>query len=395
MFDEAATAFRAEIKAFCESNLPDDIRSKVWLNQHLTKEDNLRWQRILHAKGWLTGHWPREFGGLAWTRLQRWLFEDEAYRCGSPWLVPFGVTYVAPVIYTFGSAAQQARWLGPTARSELWWAQGYSEPNAGSDLAHLSCRAERGGDTYIVNGQKVWTTMAGWADMIFVLVRTNPSAKPQHGISFLLVDLRSPGVTVRPIKSIDLDYHLHEVFFEDVRVPGDHLVGQEGAGWTYAKFLLGNERLVSAEIGKARRMMLLLREFLHAIQEGGQTLAADRNWRRRIAELDARTLAVEAVCMELFAQAEAGVDPGAKASVLKILGSELLQAISAATIDALGHAGLSYQRPALDAAWKGDLAAPPGAAGAVREYLHGRAATIYGGSNEIQRNIIAKSVLAL
>jgi len=392
---DIASGLRAEVRAFCDEHLPEDIRTKVLLNQHVSKGDHVRWQKILHAKGWHTGHWPREHGGLGWSRLQRWLFEDELYRQGSPWLVPFGVTYVAPVLYTFGTAEQCARWLAPTADSSIWWAQGYSEPNAGSDLANLSTTAVRDGDDYIVNGQKIWTTMAGWADMIFILARTSKDARPQSGISFLLVDLASPGVTVRPIRSIDLDHHLHEIFFEDVRVPAANLVGTEGGGWTYAKFLLGNERLLSAEVGKARRMMDTLRGLCGSILEAGRPLIAKESWQRRLAALEARTLGVEAVCMELFAQAEAGADPGAKASLLKIMGSELLQAISATTIDALGRTGLSYQTEALDPCWSGPLAAPRGAAGAVNEYLHGRAVTIYGGSNEIQRNIIAKAVLGL
>lgn len=373
--DPGIIRLRDDVRRFCKDHLPPNIRSKVLRNQHVTKDDHVRWQRILRRHGYLIAHWPEAYGGRGWSRLERWVFENEIYRAGSPWLVPFGITYVAPVIYTYGTEAQKERWLRPTANAEIWWAQGYSEPDAGSDLAQLRTRATRDGDHYVVSGQKTWTTMAQWADMMFALVRTDSAAKPQHGISFLLIDLRSPGVTLRPIRTIDNDTHVNEIFLDEVRVPVENRIGAEGQGWTYAKFLLANERLLAAEIGKAQRMLAQLEALLTEA-----SLTADRIWRRRLAHLEARTLALESLCYELFSQAEGGEDPGAAASILKIAGAELIQAISATTLDVVGRHGLP---------------SPEEGPGAIGEYLYHRAVTIYGGSSEIQRNILAKAVLGL
>jgi alkylation response protein AidB-like acyl-CoA dehydrogenase len=384
-------ALRDEVRGFCESKLPDDIRTKVLLNQHLTKDDHLRWHRILHSGGLLVGHWPKEQGGRGWSRLERWVFENEIYRAGSPWLVPFGITYLGPVVFTFGDAAQKARWLPPTAESQIWWAQGYSEPNAGSDLASIRTRGVRNGDDFVVSGQKTWTTMAHWADMMFTLVRTATSDRPQTGISFLLIDLSSPGVTIRPIPTIDCEHHINEVFLDEVRVPAENLIGGEGAGWTIAKYLLGNERLLAAEVGKARRLLRQLDTFIQL--DDGDTNRASI-WRRRRAELEARTLGLESISYDLLAEADAGRDPGPLASMLKLVGSELIQAINSAALDALGGSGLSISDTILQGGQDTDRL-PSGGTGAIAEYLHGRAATIYGGSSEIQRNILAKAVLGL
>jgi len=395
--DPQLSEFRDEVRTFAADRLPRDIRERVHLGQHLSKEDHLRWHRILAERGWLVGHWPEEFGGLGWSRLQRWIFENEVYRAGSPWLVPFGVTYVAPIIYSFGTDAQKQRFLHPIARAETWWAQGYSEPGAGSDLASLKTSAVRDGDHYVVNGHKIWTTMAQWADMMFTLVRTDNEVAPQRGISFLLIDLRSPGVTIRPIKTIDFAEHLNEIFLDDVRVPVENLVGEEGRGWTYAKVLLGNERLLAAEIGKAQRMMARLEHLLATTGCGSSSLRADRAWRRRVAELGARMMALESLSYEFFREAEGGKDPGAAASTLKIIGADLIQAISAAMVDIFSYHGPPLSGDVLDGV--GGTAPssdpPPDAPGAIAEYLYGRAASIYGGSSEIQRNIISKSVLGL
>jgi alkylation response protein AidB-like acyl-CoA dehydrogenase len=388
-------AFQSEVRTFCETELPSDLREKVLLNQQLSKADYVGWLRRLHARGWLIGHWPREHGGAAWSPLQRWVFENELYRAGSPWIAPFGVTYVGPVIYTFGDERQKARWLGPTARHEIWWAQGYSERGAGSDLASLQTRAVRDGDAYVVSGHKIWTSMAGWADMMFTLVRTDPDAKPQKGISFLLIDLRSPGVTIRPIKSIDGAEELNEVFLDDVRVPAENLVGQEGGGWTYAKFLLDSERLISAEVGKAQRLLVQLRRFTEIIRHGGEPLARQAAWRKRIAELEIRLQGLTSLCRRMFADLSMGVDPGLSASMLKIVSAETLQAISGAQIDALATGGLTFDLEALRPGAPMRTHEPPDGPGAVAEYLHGRVYSIWGGSSEVQRNILAKSVLGL
>jgi alkylation response protein AidB-like acyl-CoA dehydrogenase len=387
--------FQSEVRAFCETDLPADLRAKVLLNQRLSKSDYVDWLRLLHAKGWLIGHWPAEHGGSAWSPLQRWVFENELYRAGSPWIAPFGVTYVGPVIYTFGDERQKAKWLGPTARHEIWWAQGYSERGAGSDLANLQTRAVRDGDAYVVSGHKIWTTMAHWADMMFTLVRTDPEAKPQRGISFLLIDLRSPGVTIRPIKSIDGACELNEVFLDDVRVPAENLVGQEGGGWTYAKFLLDSERLISAEVGKAQRHMAQLRRFLLAVGHGGAPLAEQPSWRKRVAELEIRVQALTSLCRKMFADLSAGDDPGLSASMLKIVSAETLQAISGAQVDALATGGLAFEVEALEPGAAPASHGPADSPGAVAEYLHGRVYSIWGGSSEVQRNILAKSVLGL
>lgn len=393
--DPALNALRDEVRAFCQDHLPDEIRAKVLLNQHLDKSDHVRWQRLLHEAELLVAHWPIEYGGRGWTRRQRWMFENEIYRAGSPWLVPFGITYVAPVIYTYGDDAQKSRWLAPTAESRLWWAQGYSEPNAGSDLASIRTRAVRDGDHFIVNGHKTWTTMAQWADMMFALVRTEDSVRPQHGISFMLIDLQSPGISVRPIETIDGEHHVNEIFLDDVRVPVENLVGAEGGGWTCAKFLLGNERLLAAEVGKAQRLMAQLDAFMAAPSLGSGPLSQDMSWQRRRADLDSRILALESLSYDLLSQAEAGRDPGSLASILKLVGSELIQAITATQIDALAGRGLSITPALLAGNSELDDRLPEGGSGAIAEYLHDRAATIYGGSSEIQRNIIAKAVLGL
>lgn len=392
--DPALTALRDEVRALCKEQLPADIRRKVMLNQHLDKDDHVRWHRILSDAGMLVAHWPKAHGGRDWSRLQRWVFENEVYRAGSPWLVPFGITYVGPIIYTFGNDAQKARWLPDIAQAKSWWAQGYSEPNAGSDLASIRTRAVRDGDHYVVNGQKTWTTMAQWADMMFALVRTDEGGRPQQGISFLLIDMKSPGISVRPIHTIDGEHHINEIFLDEVRVPVENLVGEEGGGWTYAKFLLGNERLLAAEVGKAQRLMAQLAMLMDDPAIASPPLSQDISWRRRRAELDSRILALESLSYDLLGQAESGRDPGALASLLKIVGSELIQAITAALIDVLAKRGLSMAADLLAGQSEEDRL-PEGGSGAIAGYLYDRAVTIYGGSSEIQRNIIAKAALGL
>lgn len=391
--DPAIAAFREEVRAFMRTELPEDIRRKVLSGQEPAKDDYVRWQKILHAKGWIVGHWPRRFGGLAWSPVQRYLFEDESTRAGAPWLTPFGVNYVGPVIYTYGSAEQQARYLPAIRSTDTWWCQGYSEPGAGSDLVAMSTRAERVGDVYRVNGRKIWTTMAQWADMMFCLARTGREGRPQEGVSFLLVDMKSPGVTVRPIVTLEGAHHLNEVLLEDVEVPAENLVGEEGRGWTYAKFLLGNERVLVAEMGKARRMLMQARALAAGIREGGRPLLETPRFADALArcEIDARAL--DALCLAQLGAQQSGATPGAEASMLKIRGSELQQAISRLTIDALARRGLPYTVGSALAGAPEGAPVPEGASGMLREFLYLRAATIYGGSNEIQRNILTKPVL--
>ena len=385
--DSETRAFRDEVLAFCRDHLPADIRRKVELHLELERDDYTRWQKVLHSRGWMGVFWPVEHGGLAWGPRKRWIFEQACMESGAPWLIPMGVAYVAPVIYTFGSAAQQRRFLPGIQSGDDFWCQGYSEPNAGSDLANLKTRAERDGDHYVVNGQKMWTTYAQWADWIFCLARTNPGGKPQQGLSFLLIDMKSPGVTVRPIRTIDTVHHVNEVFFDNVRVPVENLVGEDGKGWDYAKFLLVTERLIAAETGKAR---LLLRQ----LKTVGRQLSAQEFFARRVAEaeIDLRTL--EAVCHRLLGRAENGVEPGVEANMLKIRGTELLQKLNELTMDVLSQRGVPFDPQALRPHWNGAPSMMEDS-GMVYEFLHGRATTIWGGSNEIQRTIIAKQGLGL
>ncbi|MBP6900331.1 MAG: acyl-CoA dehydrogenase family protein [Burkholderiaceae bacterium] len=389
--DPDGERLRAQVRAFCEHELPARVRTKVQANLFLEKQDYLDFLHALLPRGWVAGHWPREHGGCGWTPLQRFVFEEESTACGAPWLIPFGVNYVGPVIYTYGSEWQKQRFLPPILASTEWWAQGYSEPQAGSDLASLRTRAVRDGDHYVVNGQKIWTSYVQWADWIFVLVRTGESSKRQQGISFLLIDMRTPGITVRPIRTMDGCHHVNEVFFDNVRVPVAQRVGEEGDGWSYGKFLLSNERIIAAETGRSLRQLAHLRELVEAAPQRADQAA----FRLRVDELALRLHTLRAFCLEVARHMSADLPPGAEASLMKIRGSELQQAIAETTLDWLGAAGRSYD-PALV---HGDTAradiGPALAPGLVREYLHGRACTIYGGSNEIQRNIIAKAELGL
>jgi alkylation response protein AidB-like acyl-CoA dehydrogenase len=386
-------AFQQEVRDFCTNEFPRQILDRVSLNQKIGKADYVLWQKKLQSRKWMTGHWPEEHGGLGWGRLQRWLFEQEIYAAGAPWLIPFGVSYVGPVIYTFGNDAQKKRFLPAIASSDEWWAQGYSEPNAGSDLASVTTSAVLQGDEYVVNGQKTWTTMAQYADWMFTLVRTSRETKPQQGLSFLLIDMKSPGVEVRPIATIDGYRHVNEVFLDAVRVPVANRIGDEGGGWSYAKFLLVNERLLAGEVSKCRRLLGQLRALARQIRSGGRPLWEDRAWRARYRDLDVQIVALESLCIDLLLQAEGGRDPGSIASAIKLIGARLLQKVSEATMAALGQQGLAYQQDSLEPGWDGSLVAPPEAAGAVREYLYGRATTIYGGSDEVQRNILAQVLI--
>jgi alkylation response protein AidB-like acyl-CoA dehydrogenase len=396
--DPSLEAFRQEVRAFCEAELSPELRRKLELGQHLEKEEHDAWLKKLGARGWLAGNWPEEHGGLGWGPDRTAVFREELGHAGAPWLVPFGVTMVGPVIYTFGSQAQKDRFLPAIIRNEEWWCQGYSEPGAGSDLAGLKTRAVRDGDHYVVNGQKIWTTLAHWADWMFCLVRTDPDApKKQQGISFLLIDMKTPGITVRPLITLDLGHHLNEVFFEDVRVPVENLIGEENRGWDYAKFLLANERVGVAEIGTFRRYLAQLREVMARTHEAGRPLSEDPGFRRRLADLELKVSSLEALNADQQAEfhASGGQPSLIGAAALKIRGSELQQEILQTMTDVLARHGLAYQADALMAGWNGELIGPETSAGILAEHLHRRAATIYGGSSEIQRNIIAKGALGL
>lgn len=383
-------AFRQQVRAFTNECLPANIRDKVMSGRPLQRDDHMHWQDILAAKGWIAGFWPKQFGGCDWSPAQSYIFQEETTRAGAPWLLPFGVNYVGPVIYTYGSEEQKARHLPGIVSNEVFWCQGYSEPGAGSDLAKLSTRAERDGDSYVVNGSKIWTSMAHWADWIFALVRTDPNVKPQRGISFLLIDLKTPGVSIRPIRSIEGAHHLNQVFFDNVRVPAENLVGEENAGWTYAKFLLGHERVLSAEIGKAKRMLDRLRAVM-----AERHLDEDPHFRTQLNKLETDLLALEWTTLRMLDAVMDGSAPGFEASILKLRGSTIVQSIAECTVDALGPQAIAYDMARLEAETNDPAAEALRNMGIVSEFLFQRAPTIWGGSNEIQRNIIAKHALGL
>ncbi len=370
--------FRAEVRDFVRARLPLGLRHKMLAGERLGKEDYLVWHRILHEQGWVAPNWPKAFGGCEWSAVRQHIFEEECALAGAPGILPFGIRMVAPVIMKFGSASQQQHFLPRILSGEDWWCQGYSEPGAGSDLASLKMRAERRGDHYLVNGQKTWTTLAQYADWIFCLVRTASAGKPQEGISFLLIDMKTRGVSVRPIIMLDGEHEINEVWFEDAMVPAENLVGEEGKGWTYAKFLLGHERTGNAGVGHCRRWLAELKALAQR-QRGndGRALADDTRFRDRIARLEIDLMTLEVMNVRVLALEEQRHAPGPEASMLKIMGSELQQALTETTMHALGHAAAPF---------------PQAATG---RYFNFRKASIYAGSNEIQRNIITRHLLGL
>ena len=389
-------AFRAEVGAFCRSEMPAEVRRKQARGQHLERHEYDAWLKRLGSRGWLTGKWPKQHGGLGWQPEQFLAFQEELGRAGAPPLISFGPTMAGPVIYTFGTIQQKHKYLVGIIKNETWWCQGYSEPGAGSDLAGLKTRAVRDGNHYVVNGQKIWTSMAHWADMMFALVRTNPDAKKQEGISFLLIDMKSPGITVRPIIGITLGHHLNEVFFDNVRVPVENQIGEENKGWTYAKFLLANERVGNIDIARLESYLAQIRRLLDATKEGGTALAADPVFQRRLAELEVGFATVKALMTDQLAAARANGAPSLMgAAALKLRGSELQQAILQTGVEVLGRHGMVFQSDALNAGWNGQLIGPEESADVIYEHLYRRAATIYGGSSEVQKNIIAKGALGL
>jgi alkylation response protein AidB-like acyl-CoA dehydrogenase len=386
-------AFREEVRAFVRAELPPDIRDKVKKGLHLGKDDYARWQKILYQKGWVAPGWPKEHGGTGWSPMQRYIFDDEIGKCGAPRVIPFGLVMVAPVIMKFGTEAQKREHLPKILKSEVWWCQGYSEPGAGSDLAGLKTRAVKEGDHYVVNGQKTWTTMAQYADWIFCLVRTDPAAKKQEGISFILIDMKSPGVSVKPIVTMDGGAEVNEVFFDNVKVPLSNLVGPENQGWTVAKYLLGHERTNIADIGRAKHQLARVKEIAAAERSDGGTLIDDPEFRDRIADVELDLIALDATILRIVAAETSGKPPGAEASLLKIKGSELQQALTELLIEAVGYYGFPYNREAMEHGWNEPPIGPDYAATLAPAYFNTRKTTIYGGSNEVQRGILAKFVM--
>jgi alkylation response protein AidB-like acyl-CoA dehydrogenase len=368
-FDESEVAFRAEVRDFLEKNLPADIQQRVRSHAELSKSDTVRWQQILHQRGWGASMWPKQAGGTGWNATQRYIFEEECVNAFAPPQLPFGLVMVAPVIMAFGSPEQQRTFLPRILSGEDWWCQGYSEPGSGSDLASLRMRAERDGDHYVVNGQKTWTTLAQHADWIFCLVRTSTDARQQDGISFLLINMHSPGVSVRPIIMMDGGHEINDVFFDNVRVPVGNLVGEENKGWSYAKFLLVHERTGLALVPQGKRLLSELKEM------AAEAMKADCRLRDRVARLEIELAVHEMTMLRVVSASGSKRGPGAEAAILKIRGTEIFQNI---TETILQLAGGSYVDPAV-----------------ANRYFNMRKLSIFGGSNEIQKNIIAQMVLGL
>jgi alkylation response protein AidB-like acyl-CoA dehydrogenase len=397
-FTAEEQAFRDEVRSFAIQRLPATTRDKVLTGQHLTREEHVSWQKVLHARGWAAPAWPIEFGGPGWSAVQQHIFDEEMALAGAPRPIPFGLTMVAPVIMRFGNPAQQTRFLPRILAMDDWWCQGYSEPQSGSDLASLKTRAVRDGDHYVVNGQKTWTTLAQYADWIFCLVRTRTEGKPQAGISFLLVDMKTPGVTVHPIITLDGAHEVNEVWFEDVRVPGANLVGEENQGWTYAKFLLGHERTNIAGIGASKRELLRLKNLARVEMRDGRPLLENPVFAARIAQVEVDLMALEVTNLRVLSAGRASGDRarrdlGTVASILKIKGSEIQQAISELLMLAAGPYAAADVRDARRRDGGAGLVGSAHATPLAATYFNLRKTTIYGGANEIQRNLVAHAVL--
>src|SRR5262245_19163905 len=381
-------AFRQEVRQWVADSLPKDISHKVHHALRLSRDDMQRWAKILGKKGWLASGWPKQFGGPGWTAVQKHLFEEECALAGAPRIVPFGPVMVAPVIMAFGSPEQQQRFLPGIASGEVWWSQGYSEPGSGSDLASLKTRAERKGDKYIVNGQKTWTTLAQYGEWIFCLVRTSTEGKPQTGISFLLIDMKSPGVTVRPIIMLDGGHEVNEVFFDNVEVPAENLIGEENKGWTYAKHLLSHERTNIADVNRAKRELERLKRI--ARNEG---VYEDQRFRDKIAKLEVDVVALEMLVLRVLSAAKSGKNPLDIADLLKIKGSEIQQRYSELMTPAGGAFAQPFIQEAMEAGYPGEYVGASYLAPLAATYFNMRKTTIYGGSNEVQRNIVSQVVL--
>ena len=396
-FTQEEIAFRQEVRAFISDHLPADIHAKMKLGHGPNKEDTVRWQRILNAKGWAAMSWGKEWGGPGWTAIQKMIFLEENQMAPAPELSSFNITMIGPVLLQFGTDEQKKRFLPRVANIDDWWCQGFSEPGAGSDLASLKTAAKQEGDHYVVNGQKIWTSTAHQADWCFLLVRTDPNArKRQEGISFLLVDMKTPGITVRPIISIDGSHHLNEVFFDDVKVPVNLRVHTENKGWDVAKFLLGNERTGIARLGKSRERVNASIDLARKVNMNGRPLIEDGTFRQRVAQMQVDMKALEITQYRVVSAHDkaGGGKPDPLSSVLKVKGTELLQATTELAIDVAG--------PMATPIWAEELAAMnepddlmEASSASTGSYLFLRAASIYGGTNEIQKNILTKAVLGL
>ena len=394
-FTPEEEAFRGEVLQFLRDKLPERLSNKVKNGLRLTREDMAEWHAILNERGWLANHWPKQYGGPGWGAVQKFIFENECALAGAPRIVPFGVNMLGPVLIKYGSEAQKQHWLPRIVNGEDWWCQGYSEPGSGSDLASVKTTAVLDGDHYVVNGQKTWTTLGHHANMIFCLVRTNKEAKAQAGISFLLVDMDSPGVEVRPIITLDGEHEVNEVFFTDVRVPAANLVGEQDKGWTYAKYLLTYERTNIAGVGFSVAALEKLKRIAARVQRNGRPLTEDPLFAARLAKVEIDLENMKTTNLRVIAAVAGGGVPGAESSMLKIRGTEIRQELSSLARRAMGP----YAQPFIEAALHEGYGEPPvgpaEAAPLASQYFNNRKLSIFGGSNEIQKNIISKMILGL
>ncbi len=392
-YTDAQEAFRDDLRTFLDQRLPKRLSDKVRLGQHLTKEDYESWHAALQERNWLAGHWPEAHGGSGWDAVERHIFEEETTRAHAPRIIPFGIAMLGPVLMKFGSDEQKAHWLPRILDGTDWWCQGYSEPGAGSDLASLKTTAERDGDHYVVNGQKTWTTLAQYADHIFCLVRTRKEGKPQEGISFLLIDMDDPGIEVRPIVLIDGGAEVNEVFFKDVRVPAGNLVGEENQGWTIAKYLLTHERTNIAGVGFANQALANLRRIAGLEMQHGRPLIEDPLFAAEIAKLEIALMAMATTNLRVVSAAAEGSAPGVESSMLKVKGTVIRQEINDLTRLACGPYAMPFVSEALEAGSNVEPVGPDYAMPATADYFNNRKLSIYGGSNEVQKSIIAKTML--
>ena len=395
-FSKEDLEFQQEVRAFFRDEIPADIREMQDNGIELPPEAQVRWQQLLHKKGWAGLNWPVEYGGTGWTPVQKYVYATEEANANAPVIVPFGLSMVGPVIYSFGSEEQKQRFLPDILASKVWWCQGYSEPGAGSDLASLKTRADLAGDHFVVNGTKTWTTLGQHADWIFCLVKTSTDvARKQEGISFILIDMKTPGVSVKPIRLLDGSYEVNEVHFDNVEVPLDNLVGEDGKGWTYGKVLLQHERANIAGVARSRYRLGRLRKQVAASVRGAAPLADDKNFMRRLAALEVELKALEYTELRTLAAVASGKAPGPESSILKVKGTEIQQATDMLYLQAAGYYALPYVPDQFEAGFAGE---PIGEGAEIKSslrYFNFRKASIYGGSNEIQKNIIAKHVLGL
>ncbi len=394
-FTPEEETFRAEVQAFLADKLPARLADKVRTGVHLTKSDMQEWHAILNARGWLANHWPEQYGGPGWNAVQKFIFEHETALAHAPRIVPFGVNMLGPVLIKFGNEAQKHHWLPRILDGSDWWCQGYSEPGAGSDLAAVKTTAVREGDCYVVNGQKTWTTLGQHANMIFCLVRTNREAKKQEGIGFLLIDMTSPGVELRPIITLDGEHEVNEVFLTDVRVPAENLVGEENKGWTCAKYLLTYERTNIAGVGFSVAALERLKKVAATQNKSGRPLAEDPAFAARLARVEIELENMKTTNLRVIAAVAGGGVPGAESSMLKIRGTQIRQEISSLARRAMGPYAQPFVAEALEEGFEGLSIGPREAAPAATQYFNNRKLSIFGGSNEIQRNIISKMILGL